>query len=615
MSYKTFKQTKGKEHIKFAVFDIETYKWVNPYAVGFYDGESYKIFKGKDCVLKFLKESIRHKYRAYHIYAHNGGKFDFNFLLNEIRYLDYPFKLICQGGRIIQMKVYQNKHQEENKESWNNTKFVDSFPLLKSSLDKLTKDFNVEHKKLNFMDKPSDKKDFEYLYELYKKGDKRFDNYLLNDCLGLYEVLEKFIQIIYKQGGELGLTTASTSLKTFKKSFLGETTLKMANKTINDEIRLAYYGGRTEIFRMYAPETNVKYIWYDIVSLYPFKMRDNEVPISPPMLIKNPDKHIYMNTDGITKAKVETPKKLYLPILPFRHEKLFFPIGKFTGYWDNCLLMKAKELGYKIEPIKSFSFHSANIFKEYVNEFYKLKNRSKTGSAPYILAKHLMNNLYGKFAQHQESSLIIRITNKEDYEKYKDDIEDVIDLDYGLYKIKSESKGNHFIPQISVHITALAQLELYEYLKLIIDKGYNVYYCDTDSIATDYNRLPCGNNLGDWKKEIKFLRGYFLLPKTYWVKSINKKDKDKLRSKGYIMELQKKLTENDFKKALFENDYSGFTLETDFKFLPFKSSYRRHKTFVSTDIIKKSIKTRYDKRYILKDFDTRPKNVKDIVSQ
>lgn len=612
MSYKTFQQTKGRENPKVAVFDVETYKWVNPYAVGFYDGENYKSFRDKNCILDFLKETIRHKYRAYHIYAHNGGKFDFNFLLNEIRFLDYPFKLICQGGRIIQFKVYQNKNLEDNKESWNNTKFVDSFPLLKSSLDKLTKDFDVKHKKLNFMDKPSDKKDFEYLYELFKKNDERFDSYLMNDCLGLYEVLDKFIKLIYNKGGELGLTTASTSLKTFKKSFLGKTTLKMTTKTINDEIRIAYYGGRTEIFRMYAePEGN--YNWYDINSLYPFKMRDNEFPTSPPITIRNPDKYIYMDTDGITEARIEAPKKIYLPILPFRFEKLYFPVGKFTGYWDNCLLKEAKELGYKIDPIKSFSFQTGYIFRDYVNEFYKLKNRSKTGSAPYILAKHLMNNLYGKFAQHQDSSLIIRITSKEDYEKYKDSIKDVIDLDYGLYKINSESKGNHFIPQISIHVTALAQLELYKYLNLIVEKGYNIYYCDTDSIATDYKNLPCGDKLGEWKKEVNFSKGYFLLPKTYWIKS--KGDKDKLRAKGYINELQNQLSENAFKKALFKNDYSDFALQTDYRFLPFKSSYRRNKTFVSTAIIKKSIKSRYDKRKILKDFNTIPFNVKEIVKK
>ena len=39
MTQKALKSIKPKE-IKIAVFDIETYKWINPYAVGFYDGKT-----------------------------------------------------------------------------------------------------------------------------------------------------------------------------------------------------------------------------------------------------------------------------------------------------------------------------------------------------------------------------------------------------------------------------------------------------------------------------------------------------------------------------------------------------------------------------------------------
>lgn len=611
MAYNTFKQTKGKREIKFAVFDIETTdNWVTPYALGFYDGENEPIiYRGKDCIFNFLRNVIRHKYRTYKIYAHNGGKFDFNFVLDVVRYLDYPFKLICQGSRIIQLKIYQNKKYLENKESRNSTTLVDSIPLLKSSLDKLTKDFKVEHQKLNFMDKPDEERDYEYLYKLYKQKDKRFDDYLKHDCLGLYEVLDKFIKLIYERGGDVGLTTASTSLKTFKKSFLGSTSLKMCNKNLNDEMRSAYYGGRTEIFRMYAKEDD--YSWYDINSLYPSVMAINEFPISPPIVIQNPRKDVYIDTDGITEAIVKAPDNLYVPLLPFRGAKLYFPIGKFRGYWDNSLLTEAKELGYKIEPLKSFSFQTSNIFKNYITTFHKLKTNSESRSASYILAKHLLNNLYGKFAQHQESSMIVRIVSKEQLEKLKDDIESIIDVDYGLYKIKSESKGNHFLPQISIHITALAMLRLFKTLNEIHDKGYNIFYCDTDSVATDYNNLKCGENLGDWAKEDRFTKGYFLLPKTYWIEIVD--DKDKIRAKGYINELQSRLSESAFKKALFDEDYKAFKLQSkEVKPLPFKSSFRRFHTFVSTDYVKKSIQSKYDKRLILKDFNTLPLNANKL---
>ena len=117
--------------------------------------------------------------------------------------------------------------------------------------------------------------------------------------------------------------------------------------------------------------------------------------------------------------------------------------------------------------------------------------------------------------------------------------------------------------------------------------------------------------MAPWFRLEIFIKGYFLLPKTYWIKVID--DKDKIRAKGYINELQSRLNENAFKKALFNEDYKDFKLQSaEVKPLPFKSSFRRFHTFVSTDYVKKSIQSKYDKRLILKDFNTLPLNVNKL---
>jgi hypothetical protein len=54
-------------------------------------------------------------------------------------------------------------------------------------------------------------------------------------------------------------------------------------------------------------------------------------------------------------------------------------------------------------------------------------------------------------------------------------------------------------------------------------------------------------------------------------------------------------------------------MESEPTFNTMKTSYRRHKTFLSVDTRKKSIKHRYDKRHILNDFTTRPKDIKEIM--
>lgn len=592
------------QQIKIAVFDIETYKWIYPYSVAFYDGHTYKKFTGQTCVSDFLREIIRHKYRAFTIFAHNGGRFDFNFLIETLKKWNYDIKMIFQGSRCLQIKVFHQKEgKTKERKSRNATKFSDSYSLLKFSLDKLTKDFNVKHKKLNFMT-DGKKNDYEYLYELYKKKDPRFYDYIKNDVFGLYEVLKKFNNIIQEKQGQMSLTIASTALKTFQHGYLNHK-IKMTNRQTNDEMKQAYYGGRTEIFRMYLPDNH--YYCYDINSLYPHVMFNNEFPVSPPREIKNITLTDIKELLGITKCKVKAPKDIYIPVLPVHHEinrnrKLIFPTGTFTGYWDNIQLKKALELGYKIEPIKGWVFKGEKIFKDYVHKFYDMKLKSKKDTPSYVISKLLLNSLYGKFAQRQDSEMIMKITDPKEAKKYE--IVGILDPDYNMYRVKCESKGNFFIPQISIHVTALAQLHLYKLIEQVIAKDKIIAYCDTDSIFTDM-KMNIGDKLGQLKLEYPFYKGYFLLPKTYCI--IKHDGQPYIRAKGYTNEFQEQIKEKTFKEALFNKNYAGFNIESNLeRFNTMKTSHVRHNTFVSTDIIRKSIKSIYDKRIVKQDFDTIP---------
>lgn len=592
--------------IKFAVFDIETYKWIHPYAVGFYDGVNYKQFLGKDCIKDFISYVAVKKYRGYRIYAHNGGKFDFNFLMDILKNRKFNIDMVFQGSRCLLLKLYTHlyRNDEGSITHSNVIQFVDSIGLLKFGLDALTKDFDVKHKKLNFMDKKGSERDYEYLYRLYKEDDIRFHDYLRNDVYGLYEVLVKFNDLITKNNGQMGLTIASTSLKTFQTGYLSSD-IRMTDRDTNTEMKIGYYGGRTEIFRMMLPDD--KYRCYDVNSLYPYVMFNNEFPVSKPKTVNNVTPTMIKEICGITKCRVKSPKDLYLPVLPYKlkiggHNKLVFPLGKFDGYWDNVQLAKAMELGYKIEPQKMLVFKTDYIFKDYVTNFYKLKSDSKPQSPSYILAKLMLNSLYGKFAQNQDSEMVVKINNPKDLMEME--IVGVVDADHNLFRVKTESKGNFFIPQISIHVTALAQLRLYKFMEDLIDKGKLVSYCDTDSLFTN-GYLPTSDKLGDMKREYNFSSGYFLLPKTYCI--VKPDGSVKVKAKGFTRDFQKQLTEKSFKKALYKKDYSDFKITSDVEvFNSMKTSFVRHHNFVSTDFRKKSISARYDKRKILKDYNTIP---------
>jgi len=609
-----------KRSKKLAVVDIEGFRDFQndrmiSYLVGVYDPnfdrarypkwDGFTKFNDRDCVNSFLDRYLTKSFRGYVFYAHFGSIFDFPIILQELN-LRNKFKIypIMKGSKIIKMKI-----EDDNQHVWY---FNDSSALLNFSLDELTKTFKVSHRKLHVADK-DDNYDMN-LFKLYKKNPAIVTEYLKHDCMGLYEVLEKFRNEMLNIGGDLGLTIASTSLKTFNRKYQKDF-FYMCSKNINDELRNAYFGGRTEIFRLYAPELKDSfYYYYDINSLYPFVMRKYAYPISKPNILLTPDANVYMENDGITYAHITTPDKLYIPLLPAKIKlktdtKLMFVLGSYDGWWDNHLLRKAKELGYSIEPKKAYIFDSEYIFKDFVNDFYKIKQNAKSGTPMYLIAKLLMNSLYGKFGQRQISESIIKDPFP-DPEKY--DVKEIIDIETGWCKVEEEGKGKMYLPQIAVHVTAMAQLCLYKSFEEILDKGYKVYYCDTDSITTDYKNMKTSKELGDWKLETRILSGYFVLPKTY--KIIDDKGKVELRAKGYSRKLQAKIDKDAFENAIFKNDFTGFKVKSDKKeLLRAKASFRRFKEFNHLDYIRRSLQTTYNKRKILPDFDTSPFSYDELI--
>jgi hypothetical protein len=620
MSYQFYPYQPKRER-KICIVDIEGYRDFHndcmvPYLVGVYNphihnerlNRNYEIitpfhfFKDSDCVKEFVDTYLTYHYRGHIFYAHFGSIFDFPIILNELNRRPFKIYPIMKGSKIIKMTV-----MDDNNHRWY---FCDSSALLSFSLDELTKTFNVSYKKLHVVEK-NDSYD-RNLFKMYRKDPNTVIEYLKHDCIGLYEVLDKFKKEILNIGGDMGLTIASTSLKTFSRSYQ-KNPFYMCSKAVNDELRNAYFGGRTEIFRMIAPEIKDDYYYYyDINSLYPFVMKKYSYPISQPIVFNSPDKNIYMETDGITKAHVIAPDDLYIPVLPSKiklksDNKLMFVTGSFDGYWDNHLLRKAKELGYSIEPLKTYSFQSDYIFKEFVDNFYSIKQNTEKDTPMYLIAKLLMNSLYGKYGQRQISESMIKDPDP-DTDKYT--VKD-FDIETGWARVEEEGKGKSYLPQISIHVTAMAQLWLYESLQQILEKGYKIFYCDTDSITTDYKNLHVSKELGDWKLEKRIASGYFVLPKTY--KIIDDSGKVELRAKGYSKKLQSKITEDAFKHALLNDDYSGFSVISDNKeMLRASASFHRFKDFNKLDYIRRSIQTRYNKRKILKDFNTRPYNIIEI---
>ena len=222
--------------------------------------------------------------------------------------------------------------------------------------------------------------------------------------------------------------------------------------------RNAFFGGRTNTFKLWAKSNKKKKIKYiDVCLLYPTVQYYDYYPVGHPEKIIKP-KSYNKNWFGIIKCRILPPRNLYHPVLPVKvkmdkNEKLLFPLclecaikkcrkchhteneRMITGTWSTIEVNKAIEKGYKIEKIYevwNFEKKSNKLFKGYVKDFMKIKleasPHSYNSNEEYIqdikeklgidldpqkievnpgrraVAKICLNSLWGKFGQRQNMS-------------------------------------------------------------------------------------------------------------------------------------------------------------------------------------------------------------------
>lgn len=151
--------------------------------------------------------------------------------------------------------------------------------------------------------------------------------------------------------------------------------------------------------------------------------------------------------------------------------------------------------------IDGYAFDSVEgCFDEYIDYWYRIKKEAPKGSALRALAKLMLNNLYGKFAQNP------RIFSKTPY--YED----------GIVKFENADEPRERTPlyiPVGSFITAYARREIIN----AAQANYDIFeYADTDSIHIlgepkgidiDQSALAC------FKEESHFQAGKWIRQKTY----------------------------------------------------------------------------------------------------
>ena len=574
----------------FITLDIETYikkSELIPFCISIYDGKiisSYFITDYKnseELINTALKSILIRKYNGYNVYIHNMAKFDIIFLLKYLVKLG-NVQPVIHNNRIISINLSFGKDLVYK------IQFKDSYLLLLSSLAKLTKGFKVFTQKsifpflfvtednLNYIGPVPEFKHFGNKIKLpeYNEYKNQFNNnwnlknetikYCNIDCISLYQVIFKFNTLIFNlfsKNVHNYPTLPSLAFAIFRSNFMTENSVNQLSGQIAKDIRQSYTGGAVDMY-IPKPPKGVKIYCYDVNSLYPSIMRDCLMPVGNATYFEGNIREIDKSAFGFFYCEIIAPDNIKHPIIQ-THVKTKNGVRTIApiGTWEDMLFSEemdnAQNLGYKIKILWGYTFERNNIFKEYVETLFNLRQQYPQGDPLNYIAKILLNSLYGRFGMDDNFSEV-NIIHKDYLPDFENKFFDLIDSkteldDYVLIEFKNtdiileDDNSTHNINvAIASAITAYARIHRSQFKN---NPNYNLYYTDTDSEYFD-GPLPDyminSKKLGLMKLENTCNKAIFLAPKVYYLETEDGKIIYKVKGLKHEVEL----TTHDFEPLL-----------------------------------------------------------------
>jgi len=408
-----------------------------PFIWGAYNGEDYWEFNDAKELVEFLEN------RNCIAYAHNGGKFDWHFVLD---YIPAFSDVLIINGRLSKFKI-------------GGCEFRDSYNILPLPLSAYKKDAfdytklekNVRHNHMN-----------------------EISEYLKNDCVYLFEIVTRFIADY-----GFNLTLAGAALK--KWQFIADKNAPQTDAEYYNALSHYYYGGRVQCFKTGIIEEDFKVV--DINSAYPYAM-----------MKKHPYGQIYRVADQLPQKGVE---QCFIELtcisagaFPHRTKNggLNFPNDDqvrtyFITGWEYLTALKVGAID-NITIIAVIEFFETIDFCDYVDQFYEMKKQAKRNNdkAGYINSKLLLNSLYGKFGsnpQNYKSSQLVppRYIDAAEQDGFRWCGE--IGNWYLAEKDLEPDEMKFYDIAVSASITGFVRAYMFESMQ----KCKGLIYCDTDSIA------------------------------------------------------------------------------------------------------------------------------------
>lgn len=450
---------------KLAVLDFETdpFRYLHvpePFCCEFHSEDITEVFWDDDpqALVEQLIRFLGTLDDPYRIYAHNGGKFDFHFLL---RHVENP-ALIIQT-RIVKCKLLQHELR-------------DSYAILPVPLK--------DYEKMEF-DYSKMERDRRHKYR------SEILEYLHSDCVHLYTLVKAFNERFGPR-----MTIGGTAIRELRKLH----PFRLQGAKHDAMFRQYYYGGRVQVFKAGKIDGPVKLV--DINSAYPAAMRNFNHPINGRF------HHSKTIPDTFDDPYFVTFTGTNHNALPSLGDDGGLCFTRRSGVFKACsheLKIALEHELVTIDEVHECLVSTDHIsFGDYVDKFYAEKTDAKQrgDKTTELFAKLLLNSAYGRMGINPDN--FAEWTIFRDFGSEQDLKEDgyVQACDYEHMELWSKPvvvDDKHFCDVgIAASITSAARSILLEGLQNAADP----YYCDTDSIiCRGFNGDVDKYRLGAWDLE------------------------------------------------------------------------------------------------------------------
>lgn len=367
---------------KIAVLDMETDPFdpitqqnIYPFLAILYTGEFDPIIIWDENwrnLISRLLDAIVNLPGRYVVYAHNGGRFDYMFLVHELR-----GEVVFKGRGIMSAKI--GRHE-----------LRDSFHILPEKLQAI-----------------GGKDEIDYQLMMKKERNKPINKtkiikYCLSDCKYLYDSVKAFRE---KFGGPI--TIGQAALKELRRSY----DIQNLDNETDLFLRSWFFGGRVECYRYGIVRGN--FHLYDVNSMYPFVMASMSHPISSEIFIHD---------------RIREGKTAFITLRCRNNGALVargFDGGLTTGVregifnttiWEYEIALRHSLID-NVEIIRTVEFQQFQNFNEFVQPIYERRQLTKrlldatlrvnknsedvkAMRFSILFDKLLLNNAYGKLAQN-----------------------------------------------------------------------------------------------------------------------------------------------------------------------------------------------------------------------